>query len=335
MSTDSMAGNRDRSGQAGASELLINHWGRSAGLHGMNSSFVQGLEAMRSNVAGMAFLGNTEIIFANTAWLQGSGVNINGFGLAQRVGESSVLGINVVSVGFGEIITTTELDPEGELGATFKPQLLNLGLAYAQSFSNSIHVGALFRVVNESIQNVSASGFALDVGIQYVTGPRENIRFGIALRNVGTPMRYSGDGLSIQLQSPQGYNLSLAQKSEKFELPTMLNMGASYDFQISEEHRLTAMGNFTSNSFINDYFGGGVEYAFKEMFMLRAGYRYEEGIFNDLDPEQRASAYTGLSAGMSVDVPLREDGPRLGVDYAYRTTNPYGGTHTIGVRINL
>ena len=38
---------------------------------------------------------------------------------------------------------------------------------------------------------------AVDAGIQYVTGPNDNIHFGISLRNIGTPMRYSGEGLSF------------------------------------------------------------------------------------------------------------------------------------------
>jgi hypothetical protein len=45
------AGNKDRSGQAGASELLINPWARSAGWGNSNMARVRGLEAMWGNVA--------------------------------------------------------------------------------------------------------------------------------------------------------------------------------------------------------------------------------------------------------------------------------------------
>ena len=70
------AGNKDRSGQAGASELLINPWARSSGWGGVGTSCTQGLEAMFTNIAGTAFTQGTEIIFGYTNWLTGSEVDI-------------------------------------------------------------------------------------------------------------------------------------------------------------------------------------------------------------------------------------------------------------------
>ena len=68
------AGNKDRSGQAGASELLINPWARSSAWGGVGTSCTQGLEALFTNIAGTAFTTGTEIAFSYTNWLQGSGV---------------------------------------------------------------------------------------------------------------------------------------------------------------------------------------------------------------------------------------------------------------------
>ena len=56
------AGNKDRSGQAGASELLINPWARSSGWGNVSTANVQGLEAMFINVAGLAFANRTELV---------------------------------------------------------------------------------------------------------------------------------------------------------------------------------------------------------------------------------------------------------------------------------
>jgi len=74
-------GNKDRSGQAGASELLINPWARSSGWGNVNTANVRGLEGMFINIAGTAFTPRTEIGFCNTTWLKGSDVKINAFGL--------------------------------------------------------------------------------------------------------------------------------------------------------------------------------------------------------------------------------------------------------------
>ncbi len=45
------AGNPDRRGQAGATELLINPWDQSGGWIGINTANVRGIEAERMNVA--------------------------------------------------------------------------------------------------------------------------------------------------------------------------------------------------------------------------------------------------------------------------------------------
>lgn len=334
-STWVFAGNPDRAGQAGASELLVNPWARSAGFHGMNTSTIQGIEATRLNVGGLAFVKKTQLVLAHSMWLKGSGMTLNTAGFAQKLGESGVLGINIMSMSFGDIPVTTESDPDGLSGATFSPQFLNMGLSYARSFSESIHVGFQATLISEGMADVSASGIALDMGIQYVTGEKKNIHFGISLRNIGTPMRYSGDGLTYRLEAPQGFPLLMNQRADKFELPSQLNIGAAYDFHLAEKHRLTVLGNFTSNSFVKDLIGVGIEYSLNDMFMLRGGYRHERGINSDLASDGRTSAYTGLSAGISVEVPIKEDGPSFGFDYAFRPTNPYAGTHTIGIRFNL
>ena len=67
---EGFAGNEQRAGQAGASELLINPWARTSGWAGANIAGVRGLEGIYSNVAGLAFTQKTELIFTQTSWLQ-------------------------------------------------------------------------------------------------------------------------------------------------------------------------------------------------------------------------------------------------------------------------
>lgn len=332
------AGNPDRQGEAGAYELLMNPWARSAGFHGLSTAIVGGVEAIRINVAGLHTIGQTELIFARSAYLQGTGIYMNSIGFAQRVGskeegkkQNGVIGVSLMSLDFGDIPITTTDQPEG-VGATYSPSFFNLGLSYSHTFEDKISVGITGRMVSEATSTVSAQGFALDAGIQYKT---ENIRFGISLRNVGTKMRFGGEGLSAITQAPNGdFNITLEQRANAFDLPSMLNIGGAYDFKSSdEEHRITVIGNFTSNSFGRDYVGGGVEYSFTEQFAVRGGYRHEIG--GTISPEDE-SIYSGLSAGASINVPInKKKTTKLGFDYAYRATNVWSGTHNFGVRLNF
>jgi hypothetical protein len=330
------AGNKDRTGQAGATELLINPWARSSGWGSANMSRVRGLEAMWGNVAGTAFTGRTQLIFANTQWLKGTGTNIMAFGFNQHVGETGTLGIQVMSMTFGEIDITTVDNPDEPQG-TYKPNLMNIGLSYAKAFSNSIYAGVLIKVISESIADVSAVGVAIDAGIQYVTGAQEQISFGIALKNVGPKMNYSGDGLSIRtMLSGQDDMSTLEQRSMSFEMPAQLNIGAAYDFLFPKDYRLTLAGNFTSNSFSRDQFSGGLEFSLKDYVQLRGGYTYEQGMFENTLDMENTNINNGISAGLSVQVPLKkESGSYIGIDYSYRESKAFSGNHSIGIIFNF
>jgi hypothetical protein len=300
-------------------------------------------------VAGTAFTKKTELIFARTQWLKGTDININGFGLTQHVGETGAVGLSIMSMRFGDIpITTTDV-PEGGLG-TFSPQFMNITVSYAKGFSDNIYGGLAIKVITEKIANVGARGVALDAGIQYVTGKREQLKFGIALQNWGPKMKYTGDGLGFKTQVPASTTtatMTVEQRSEQFELPSLLSIGAGYDFYVKKDsasmklHRITAMGTFTSCAFDKNQYKLGLEYAWKSMLMLRVGYTIEKGITKDLDYSSESSntslttALKGPSAGFTFEIPFGKNKSTFGIDYSYRATNTFGGTHSIGARVNL
>ncbi|NOX47070.1 MAG: PorV/PorQ family protein [Chlorobi bacterium] len=329
------AGNKDRAGQAGAGELLINPWAGSSGWGGVNVANTKGLESIYNNIAGLAFTAKTELIFANTSWMKGADINLMSFGLSQRVGDAGVIGLSVMSMNFGDIDIRTVDQPEGGIGK-FSPRYMNISIAYAKAFSNSIYGGINFKIITESIADANAQGMAIDAGIQYVTGDLENIKFGISLRNVGPKMGFKGDGYSLSTAIPgQTNQFTMTQRGMAFELPTQLNIGAAYDF-LFDKSRFTLAGNFASNSFTKDQFMLGGEFSFRNIVLLRAGYTYEEGIYADVTDPARTNANSGFSGGLTIQVPLNKDNDSvLGIDYAYRPTNQFSTTHSIGIRFTL
>jgi hypothetical protein len=330
------AGNEDRVGSAGATELLVNPWARSLAAGTAGVAHINGLEATFTNIAGLAFTDKTELKFNQTNWLgSGAGITINSAGFAQRVSDSDVIAVSVQSFSFGDIpVTTTDL-PEGT-GAVFSPRYNIFNVGYAREFSNSIYGGINLKVINESISNLNATGVAIDAGIRYVTGERDQIKFGIALKNVGPTMRFKGDGLATQVNYVStGMQATLEQRSASFEMPSSLNIGGSYDFLFGENQKLILALAFQANSFSTDQYALGLDYGFtstKAAFNLRAGYVYEKYI---LDPVARTNALTGLTAGCSVDFLVGSKKSALGIEYAARLSSPFGTIHTIGATIGL
>lgn len=327
------AGNPDRAGSAGAGQLLINPWAASNGLAGTNMASVTGLESTFSNVAGLAFIEKNELAFANSQYLSGTGISLNSIGFATKVGDSGVLGLSVTSLNFGDIPITTVALPEGGIGS-ISPSFSNIGITYSKEFSNSIYGGITMRVIGEGINNVRASGVCFDAGIRYVTGENDGLKFGIALRNVGAPMRYAGDGLTVTA-TPQGAadGLTVFQRSERYELPSLVNIGIAVDVVSTENTVVTATGQFVSNSFTKDQFGGGVEAAIGPYLALRGGYLWEQGLLNA--SQDVTTAYTGPAGGIGLNLPTGSNGSVLSMDYSYRTTNSFNGTHTLGLKISL
>ena len=375
MVSPAFAGNRDRSGQAGASHLLIDPWARTSGMAGAGVAEVRGLESVFSNVAGLTSVRKTELAFNRTQYLVGSGcgININSIGIAQHLGKQKdfgVIALSFFSQNFGEVMITTTDQPEGGLGH-FSPTLTYIGLHYAKSFNNFIKGGVSIKIINERISDSKATGFAIDAGVQYVTGKFENFKIGVTLKNIGLPMRYSGDGLSVRARiSSQDYEQTLEMRSAEFEMPSLLSIGISYDLLFfgaeyadyskedlaaegltrdDAEHRLTFAGAFTANSYTRDVFSIGLEYGFRNIFMIRAGYGFENIGKGAVSSENETAAillnsdsfFSGPAVGASILIPFTKErknhtiGPRMYLDYAYRFTNHWRGNHSIGITIAL
>jgi len=371
-----MAGNRDRSGQSGAQHLLVDPWAHSAGWGSCGVAETRGLESVFSNIAGLAFTKRTDVAYSRTQFLSGSncGININAVGVAQgltaknkETGRKTDLGtiaISVFAMGFGDISTTTVSEPIGD-GSIFSPKLNFIGIHYAKSFNKFIHGGISFKIVNENNSYVSSTGVAIDIGVQYLSGPYENFKIGVALRNLGLPMHYKGDGISVKAVPQElDYLLTLEQRTADYELPALLTIGVSYDFlffsegyqQMSKEdrklegltraqalHRITLAGSFIANAYSRDNFAIGLEYGFMKYFQVRAGYLIESFTKRNLEGKDRIfvnheSLYLGPSAGVTVGIPFAKKGKGnqiLLFDYAYKFTNLCKGNHFIGVKLSL
>lgn len=338
IATTIFGGNPDRQGEAGAYELLLNPWARTVGLHAMNTSMVTGVESMNLNIAGLSRINNLEVGLGHSIYLQGTGLALNALGMAKKMGDNGALGVSINALSFGKIPVTTNGLPEGT-GATFSPTFFNLAVSYSHYFEKKVSVGMTVRLINESLADVSAFGFSIDAGVQYMTGSPDfpdRFKFGISLRNIGSPMNFGGQGLNFSTTNPDGtqsYPLTYEKKAANFELPSQLNIGAAYDILPDDKVKLTGVFNFTSNAFSRDEVGGGLELGIGNLLVLRGGYKYEIGTTST---DVSKSVYTGVAAGLSFNVPMGKNTDQsVSIDYGFLHTRTWNGTHNIALRINL
>lgn len=351
-SFNSFAGNDTKRGQAGAVELLINPWSRSAGMAGANSGIIRGVESMGLNVAGLSAVRRTEFNFCNANYLAGTDMRINSLGFGTKVGDGA-MGLTLSSFSLGDFYETTNDMPDGT-GIVFSPQIFNFGMAYAKNFSKRISAGLLVRGVSQSAYSASVFGLAFDAGIQYQTGKRKEFKFGVSLLNLGPKINFGGDAFTNRgTVQVTGYSQSVGLLTAAFEQPSMLNLGVGYDFYVESEVmklKLTPCFNFRSNSFTSDQYQLGLQAGWDERFMVRAGYDYQDGVFSQADA---SNANLGPSFGASVQLPfsrsksgelmpnnddLNEGAVKskvFGLDYSYTTTRYFGGTHRFSIILSL
>lgn len=310
---------------------------------GVNTSAIKGVESFQYNIGGLAYVDRTEISFSRVNYLQGTNININNLSLGQSLGSGSVIGLTLTSWDFGNVNITTEAQPDGTLG-TYSPQIMNIGLGYAKKFSNSITGGLVIRYISEGITNVKAQGIGIDAGIQYQTAltpknklKKEDFRFGIGVRNIGPDMAYAGSGLSLKavVNQSSGAQRTTLMGSQSYNLPALVNIGVAYDIRLDQNpdnyfHRLTAAGNFNYNAFSSNVLGIGLEYAFKESFMLRGGYNWQENITTS---DAYRTQYYGFAGGCTIQLPISKNGTLIGLDYAYAPTRVFNGIHNVGIRL--
>ena len=317
----------DRSGTAGASWLLLPTTARAAGLgvsatSGLNT--MNGIEASFENPASLVLNNGTSVLFSRMNYVEDIGVNTFGFG--QQIGANQ-LGVTVQAWDFGDIPLTTEDNPDVDDNTpTWSASNVSVGVNYARIFTDRISAGVTAKVVSERMaEDLNATGIGFDAGMNYIVG-ESGLRFGVSLKNFGPSMSYTGDGLAREVQFPgEGGQRNAVIAAESFELPSMLNFGASYRRDIGASASLTALGNFRSNSYESDQFSGGLELGLMNLVFVRGGYQYQDNL--------NTNFFGGWNAGAGLNLKLSNT--LLQVDYAYRQTNVFSPVHMVTASFTL
>lgn len=312
-STVLYAGDVARKGTTGAEQLLIPVGARGIATGGAFLSNLTGLESIYYNPAGLDRSSGSEAIFSYMNYI--ADVNVSYFGAGTNLGDLGSIALTFKTLDFGNIPITTAEYPDGD-GRTYSPGYMILGLTYSKVITDRISVGTNFKLINESIENTTATGFAIDFGVQYRFDSQ--ISIGAALKNIGPNMRYSG----AELQQKTAVNGTLPGSptgtfegvSESFAIPSYFELSASYNLGVDEQNNLLVGGTFTANNAMEDGLNLGLEYGFMKMFFLRGGY--------DLALAGSDDSIYGFTAGAGVDYKIG-DGIGIAFDYAFRDVKDF------------
>lgn len=309
----SYSGPRTKLGTMAAPELLIPLGSIGTSLQGSSLASTTGVDAMYWNPAGLSQMesNSADIMFSHMNYF--ADLKMEYLAGAVKIGSFGVLGVSLRSLDFGDPIeVTTELSPEGT-GATYSPTYIIANLGFGKAMTDKVHFGMNVKLISERIAQVSSTGYAFDFGLQYVAGA-SGIRFGIALKNLGSSMKFDGPGLD-RVSIENGGTIVRRVTLQEFDLPTSLEIGVSYKVAFAKNNSVSISTSFQNSGFTSDEYRFGLEYSFKKYVFLR-------GAFTVFPDKEQDEALFGPSFGAGVKYPFGN--LSLGFDYAYRILNEKG-----------
>ena len=316
----------ERAGTAGAQFLLVPGTARTTALgNGLTGglSTLSGVEALQSNPAALTGGRGTEALFSYNDYV--ADIGVSHFGVAQELGNSS-LALSVTTWDIGEI-GETSAENSDLTSLVYDASITVVGATYARQLTDRVSAGVTVKAMSESIDDINGTAVAFDAGMTYVVG-ESGLQFGVSLKNFGTKMSYDGVGLQTNIPIPQRTfrgNFPTIVDADSYELPSLLNFGATYTRAFAGDVSATVLGNFRSNAYDQPEFAGGLELGYANLVYARAGV--------NVLPDNDQAAQEVWSVGGGINLPVSNSS--ISVDYAYRAMGDLGNTNLITAKIGF
>lgn len=329
LSVNSMAGNKEKAGTAAAAELLIPIGARDLAMGGSTIATTSGIESIFWNPAGLAYSeSNANAMFSRLSYI--ADIDVNYIAVAGTFSNFGTVGFSIKSLDLGEIPITTEDFPDGT-GATVSPTFFVIGAHYAKAISDRVGVGFTINFINEDLAQarLGASGFAFSAGVQYKNLANvSGLDFGVAVKNIGPQMGYSGSGLlrNARVDDATRSGGFVTIQSGNDELPSTIELGLAYTISAGETSKLMVTGMFQNNNFSDDQTKLGAEYNFNNLFFARAGW--------DMAPDADDNAFI-FGASFGVGFKVQVGGLDLTADYGWRQSDLFDNQNAFSLKLGF
>jgi len=322
-------------GSAGAKFLQINN-----GSHGMANggslvARVGLLEAVYYNPASIASIKNAQFYATHVDYYIDLKFEQVSFAYKTPIGSFSVALFGLLS---GEMEETTEEAPTGT-GRMFTANDIAGQLSFAKKFTNKFSGGVTAKYVYQSIDKLSSSGLAFDMGALYKTGIFNNLIIGFAFRNFGSDLRYTGENLqqltSLTENVFEEEDVKIELSSESYSLPTAFELGFSLEFEKQIPGKIVASASLHNIVDQSEYFSFGIEYHYFEYMYFALGHGNITALINsDLSDEDLNGNMRGISGGVGLNLkPVFNQS--IWVTYAFEGHKYFNPIHSFGVSIHL
>ncbi|MCL4306358.1 UPF0164 family protein [bacterium] len=263
-------------GTTAAPFLNIAVGARALGMGGAFTAMADDATALYWNPAGIAGMEKFSASFVHTDWLTDLRFNVVGAVLPLNNDDAIGAQMTLLSMPDQEVTTTQQHQQDGA-GYFYSAGSMALQLTYGKQFTDRFKLGLSGKYVREWIWHEAAATVALDLGSVYRTD-LNGMRIGIAITNFGGKMQMTGrDLVRFYDVDPtrEGNNSRVIANlaTDKWPLPLMMRFGLAMEAFQNEKHRMSVALDAQHPNDNDESINLGSEYAFREQFFVRAGYR--------------------------------------------------------------
>ncbi|MFN3694511.1 MAG: PorV/PorQ family protein [Ignavibacterium sp.] len=295
-------------GTTAAPFLTIGQGARSIGMGSASVGVTNDVSSIYWNPAGLTKAEGVQIMFDHTMWI--ADIRYNFLAASYNLGDLGTVGVSFLSSNIGEMKVTTVEQPNGT-GETFSANDMSISLAYAIQLTDRFAIGFNPKFIYQGIWKMSATAFALDLGVQYVT-PFDDAVLAMSISNFGTKMQLLGNS-NLVLYDPDPFGTGNNGKipayleTNSWSLPLNFRVGISYQPLKMQEHGLLIGVDASHPSDDYESINIGVEYSYNDFVFIRGGYK---SLFLQ-DAEEKFTAGFGLKKELLGNVAIK-------IDYAYQ-----------------
>ena len=315
-------------GTAGAQFLKIGPGARVDSLGGAFGALADDVTSIYWNPAGISQLEKMSFSDTQIFWL--ADIRYNYLAFAIPIEKVGTLGASVTFLNVPDTEITTLTKPDGT-GLWYSAYDTAVSVAYArqlyeQESGAKLSVGLNAKYIHQQIHRESARGVAIDIGMSF--------------SNFGPEMRFSGPNLESGSEVagdprtadyrpfPETSNptRTAALETIEFPLPSNFRLGIAYDIIDSGDNLLTLALDANHPNDNSERLNIGMEYWFRKMAAIRAGYKFRLG-------EDRADDEEGITLGLGIHLTL---GKRLlALDYAFADFGRLQQAHRVSLGLQF
>ena len=303
-----------------AAFLEIGPGARSLGMGSAYVSVANDASSLYWNPAGIVNVSRPEVQSFYTPWLVETQYYYNT--AVVPLGPYGNLGFSFTAITMDEMIVRTVQDPEpSDYGQKFDAGNISMGIAYAKKLTDRFSFGFQTKFIQESIWQMNAQGFAVDIGTLFIT--KRDLRIGMSVSNFGGKLGMEGNNTLVDIDVDENIygnndridgNLGTA----KWPLPLMFRFGISREFTLASNMKcLFAVDAIHPNN-NPEYLNIGLEYSAMDMVFLRVGksHTFYQLSFQENDQNIGIGPEQGLSFGAGVKYQIPR-GPMINIDYVF------------------